>query len=84
MQVPRQERNDGFWLQRLQLRNRIIGDTIQQCTGQRDRGGNNELIGRVSLTLVAAGGRRVVCKDREGADEVVVIDAQGWILVEVT
>lgn len=84
MHVLRQVRNDNFRLQRLQFWNRIIRDTIQQCTGQRDGGGNNELVGRVSLTLVTAGGLWVVCEDREGADEVVVIDAQGWILVEVT
>lgn len=83
MQVPRQEWNDNFWLECLQLWDRIVGDSIQQCTSQRDGGSDNETVGRVSLAFLTAGGLRIVCKDGEGADEVFVTGAQGWILVEV-
>lgn len=83
MQMPCQVRSDDFRLQCLQLGNRIVGDTIQQRTGQRDGRSDNKLVGCVSLAFLTASGLWVVCKDGEGADEVIVINTLIGVFAEV-
>lgn len=81
--MPCQIGSDDFRFQCLQLGDRIVGDTIQQRTGQRDGRSDDKLVGCVSLAFITTSGLWVVCKDGEGADEVLVINTLIGILAEV-